>query len=171
MDDWGWHYKVSTGDSSVLSCHASGTAIDYNATRHPYGVSTRANFSEGQISEIHKILSEVEVIVWGGDWNTPDAMHFEINGNAAEVKVAADRIRNKSEEDDMAQHAEQLNRIESMLNNEVARSKKILAKLEGSRQREIVTNQQLREIRDSLDAESPIRRKLDRVIETLDSSE
>ncbi len=173
-DDWGWHYKVSTGDSSVLSCHSSGTAIDYNATRHPYGVSTRANFSEGQIAEIHKILFEVGCVVWGGDWNTPDAMHFEINGNAAEVKAAADRIRNKSEEDDMSQYLEQLNRIETVVNNSADREKKILEKLEGARERQIVTNRLLREtrtqieaLRDEFEPDSAVRRKLDRIIESM----
>ena len=103
MDDWGFSYRASTGDDNALSCHASGTAIDYNATRHPYNVSPRVNFSQAQIDEIHKILGEVGVVVWGGDWNTPDAMHFEISGTKAQVATAADRIRNMSEEDEMKQ--------------------------------------------------------------------
>lgn len=92
MDDWGYSYRASTGDSSALSCHASGTAIDYNATRHPYGV--HGTFTQTQIAEVHKILAEVDVVRWGNDWNLPDGMHFEINGSKAEVAAAADRIRN-----------------------------------------------------------------------------
>lgn len=169
MDDWGFSYRPSTGDSSRLSCHASGTAIDYNATRHPYNVSPYANFTQAQINEIHQILNEVGVVVWGGDWNTPDAMHFEINGSAAEVAAAADRIRKMSQEDEMAQYEGMLATIIEKLDASAAREKKIIEKLAGSREREIVTNRQLREIRDDLDADSPVRRKLDRLIETLDS--
>lgn len=115
-DDWGFHFKVSTGDPSKLSCHSSGTAIDYNATRHPYGVSTRANFSQEQIDEIHKILAEVGVVVWGGDWNHPDAMHFEIAGTKAQVAMAADRIRN-GDEDEMK--AEDWARLREIVREEV----------------------------------------------------
>lgn len=98
-DDWGYSYRLTTNDDS-LSCHASGTAIDYNATRHPFGVDASANFTPAQITEIRQIVNEAGVVVWGGDYrNTPDAMHFEISGTKAEVAAAATRLRNKGEED------------------------------------------------------------------------
>lgn len=94
MDDWGFSYRQTTNDNS-LSCHASGTAIDYNATRHPFDVPADRNFSAEQIAEIRRIVAEAGAVVWGGDYrNTPDAMHFEINGTRAEVAAAASRIRN-----------------------------------------------------------------------------
>jgi hypothetical protein len=98
MDDWGFAYRETTNDDS-LSCHASGTAIDYNSTRHPYGVPTLRNFTVAQVEEIRKIVDEAGVIRWGGEWNTPDAMHFEIMGNRAEVAVAAARIREMKEDE------------------------------------------------------------------------
>lgn len=114
-DDWGFSYRESTG-SDDLSCHASGTAIDYNATRHPYGVRASANFSPAQIAEIHRILDEVGVVVWGGDWNTPDAMHFEIHGTRAQVAAAAAQIRNR--EDDQMK-PEDWDRLRSIVRDEV----------------------------------------------------
>jgi hypothetical protein len=75
-----------------LSCHASGTAIDYNAPRHPNGQS--GTYKPAQVTEIRKILAEVGgVVKWGGDFHgTKDEMHFEIHGNAADVKAAAARL-------------------------------------------------------------------------------
>lgn len=109
MDDWGFNYRETTNADS-LSCHASGTAIDYNATRHPFNVPASRNFTTQQIATIHEIISDLP-IVWGGDYrNTPDAMHFEIMGSRAAVASAAARIRNNNntEKDwfDMATKAE-----------------------------------------------------------------
>jgi D-alanyl-D-alanine carboxypeptidase len=104
-DDWGFNFRPTTGSLLTLSCHASGTAIDYNATRHPYDVSPSRNFSTAQITEIHNIIRDLP-IVWGGDYRYhPDAMHFEIMGSRTAVKAAADRIRNINKKDgfDMAE--------------------------------------------------------------------
>lgn len=93
-DDWGYSYRYTTNDTT-LSCHSSGTAIDYNATRHPFGVSPYANFSQAQIDKIHAIIADLP-IVWGGDYRSDsnkDAMHYEIAGSAATVAAAAARIR------------------------------------------------------------------------------
>lgn len=103
MDDWGFNFRPTTNADS-LSCHASGTAIDYNATRHPFDVPASRNFSATQIATIHEIIADLP-IVWGGDYrNTPDAMHFEIMGSRAAVAAAAERIRNLDKKDwfDMA---------------------------------------------------------------------
>lgn len=92
-DEWGYNYKASANSPSKLSCHASGTAFDYNATRHPNG--RRGTWAWSQISEIRKIQNEVNgVVFWLGDAaRIPDEMHFEIRGTAAQVKAAADKIR------------------------------------------------------------------------------
>lgn len=92
-DDWGYSYRTNR-NANNLSCHASGTAIDYNATRHPNGVA--GTFSAAQVSEIRKILAEVNnVVKWGGDFSgTKDEMHFEIRGNDQVVAAAVHRIRN-----------------------------------------------------------------------------
>lgn len=90
---WGYSYRKNR-NANNLSCHASGTAIDYNAQRHPNGKS--GTYSAAQVAEIRKILAETGgVVKWGGDFHgTKDEMHFEIHGTPAEVKTAAARLRN-----------------------------------------------------------------------------
>ena len=88
QDDWGYYYRQTTNASS-LSCHASGTAFDYNATRHPYG--KRNTWTEAQVREIRRICAEVNNTV--RCLIDEDEMHFEICKNAAAVKVAAQKIR------------------------------------------------------------------------------
>jgi hypothetical protein len=110
MDDWGFSFRPSTGDPDALSCHASATAVDYNATRHPYGV--HGTWSPGQIREVHEILDEVDnVVAWGEDWNLPDGMHLEIKGNKAAVAAAADKIRNRDEDDMKAEDFQKIREI------------------------------------------------------------
>jgi hypothetical protein len=94
-DDWGWAVRPIEG-SSTYSNHASGTAIDLNATRHPMGVATAKNLTKAQIADVHARLKDrwKNVVRWGGDYTgRPDAMHFEINKDAAAVKGVADAIR------------------------------------------------------------------------------
>jgi hypothetical protein len=80
FDDWGWSPRQISG-SSEWSNHASGTAIDLNAAKHPQGVSTSHTFSAGERDKIHQRLRLYQdCIKWGGDYQTtPDAMHYEID--------------------------------------------------------------------------------------------
>jgi len=89
-DDRGWAARNVRG-SSFISNHASGTAIDLNATQHPMGVATSKTFSKAEIDEIHKRLKLYEgCIRWGGDYkNRPDGMHFELNKGMAAVEKRA----------------------------------------------------------------------------------
>lgn len=89
---WGHHYRTVTGGGAV-SNHGSGTAVDINAPRHPYGA--RGTFGGAQRAAIHSILDEVSNVVrWGGDYtSTPDEMHFEINAGVAAVTTVANRLR------------------------------------------------------------------------------
>lgn len=90
-DEWGYNYRANVNNPSSLSCHASGTAIDYNATRHPNG--KRGTFSAAQVRSIRQILAEIGVIRWGGDFSgTPDEMHFEINASPSKVAAAAQKL-------------------------------------------------------------------------------
>jgi peptidoglycan hydrolase-like protein with peptidoglycan-binding domain len=85
---WGYNYRPNR-NANNLSCHASATAIDCNAPRHPNG--KRGTFRPAQVKAIRAILAECSGVVrWGGDFHgTPDEMHFEINANAAAVHKAA----------------------------------------------------------------------------------
>jgi hypothetical protein len=90
---WGWAYRAIRGKTSGFSNHASGTAIDLNAPKHPIG--KRNTFTSAQQSKIRAIIRLYDgVIRWGGDYKgRPDDMHFEINASAAAVKRVADKIR------------------------------------------------------------------------------
>lgn len=90
-DDWGYANKL-VYDSDKISCHASGTAIDLNATRHPIG--RRGTFSAPQLKNLEKILKRYSgVIVWGGVWDRADDMHFEISGSPEKVKNAVAKLK------------------------------------------------------------------------------
>lgn len=84
---WGWNYRPIRGGKS-LSNHASATALDINAPRHPIGKS--GTFSSSQVRQIRAILKTCEGTVrWGGDYtNRPDEMHFEINRRPGDPAIA-----------------------------------------------------------------------------------
>ncbi len=75
-DDWGYAFRMVKGSKDKISNHASGTAIDLNATRHPMGkVGT---FPAEKVPMI-RALAKKYGLKWGGDYrNRKDEMHFEI---------------------------------------------------------------------------------------------
>lgn len=79
-DEWGYAYRPVRGSTS-WSCHASGTAVDLNATRHPMGRAASATFTPAQIRAIrHRLAFYGGKITWGGNWTTrPDSMHFQLS--------------------------------------------------------------------------------------------
>ena len=84
LDDWSWADRNVRGSTTVISNHASATALDLNAEKHPRGV--RDTFTADQVARLRKILRAFPVIRWGGDFHTTvDDMHFEINASHAEV--------------------------------------------------------------------------------------
>jgi hypothetical protein len=94
-DDWGFNYRPNANNPNQLSCHASGTAIDLDATEHPNKVATSRTFTPKQIAEVHEILNECSrAIRWGGDYTqTADAMHFEVIVGSAVLAAAARKIK------------------------------------------------------------------------------
>lgn len=94
LDDWGWADRPIRGGTTI-SNHASATAIDLNATRHP--LSAVGTFRADQRTQLRAILVEAGgVIRWGGDYSgRKDEMHFEINRDLSAVKAALARINGK----------------------------------------------------------------------------
>ncbi len=88
---WGYAYREIEGSSS-LSNHASGTAIDLNAPRHPMGKA--GTFTAAQVAAIRMILAFLEGVVrWGGDYSgRKDEMHFEIHADADAVARIARKV-------------------------------------------------------------------------------
>ena len=87
--DWGYEYRENVNNPGSMSCHASATAIDYNAPNHPNG--SRGTFSNEQVATIYDILAEVGgAVQWGGDYTgTVDEMHFEIIVDAGYLSQVA----------------------------------------------------------------------------------
>lgn len=91
-DCHGFNRRKISG-SNDWSNHASGTAIDLNATKHSYGrVGT---FNSSQLVALREVLSNYDdVIKWGGDYRyTKDEMHFEIDRPFVEVQLVGQRLR------------------------------------------------------------------------------
>lgn len=80
-DDHGYGARyIGGGSSGVPSNHWSATAIDLNARRHPQNVPTLETFTLNQARRIRtKCAEKYPGVVWGGDWNAVDAMHFEFD--------------------------------------------------------------------------------------------
>lgn len=78
-DEWGWAFRPIRGQSSGFSNHASGTAVDLDATAHPLGVPILRTFKPWQIAKIRWGVRRFRrALRWGGEWSRPDGMHVEI---------------------------------------------------------------------------------------------
>lgn len=90
------HSERKISGTNEWSNHASGTAVDLNSARHPYGAE--GTFSAAEESEIYKLLDNFDdVIRWGGTYRySKDEMHFEIARPYAEVKLLAAVFRRKN---------------------------------------------------------------------------
>lgn len=84
---WGWADRLVRGSTRV-SNHASGTAMDLNAPKHPLG--KRGTFTAVQERRIRAIVAKAAVVTWGGDYRArADEMHFEISDGATRAQVRA----------------------------------------------------------------------------------
>jgi D-alanyl-D-alanine carboxypeptidase len=89
FDDWAYAYRDVRGSDSDLSNHASGTAIDLNATKHP--LHAENTFTKQQAAKIRELCKKYG-LRWGGDYSKrKDEMHFEIIETPDEVN---ERIKN-----------------------------------------------------------------------------
>jgi hypothetical protein len=89
LDDWGYAERPIRGGVE-LSNHASGTAIDLNATKWPLSSDPSVNLNSGQIMRVRQIVAAAGGVVrWGGDYTgRKDPMHFEINDGRTEADCA-----------------------------------------------------------------------------------
>lgn len=90
LDDWGYAYRPSR-TSSAWSNHASGTAIDLNASKE--GSRNPANrqwFARlGRIDQVKRIKKIYPIVNWGGDWSDRyyDPMHWELKAGTTHADV------------------------------------------------------------------------------------
>ena len=95
---WGYAAR-NVRNSTSVSNHASGTAVDFNAPRHPLG--KRGTFSSSQVRAIRSILQRlkdmaggVTVLRWGGDYkNRADEMHWEVVASSGVIAKVARAIK------------------------------------------------------------------------------
>ena len=64
-------------EQNSVSRHAWGIAVDINAQDNPYGAPSQ------QDPRLVEVMAD-HGFIWGGDWPTPDAMHFELTGRGGE---------------------------------------------------------------------------------------
>ena len=95
LDDWSYNYRAVRG-SGALSNHASGTAVDLNATKHPFRTSASQNMTPDQIAASRRLVADfAPVIRW---IEGSDPMHWEINyasrgGTVGNVEALARRLK------------------------------------------------------------------------------
>ena len=87
------HALRQISGSNDWSNHASGTALDLNASQHPQGkTGTFAPMEQAALDLLVKQYDEV--VRWGGTFRTTkDEMHFEIDKDYADVRRLAKVLR------------------------------------------------------------------------------
>jgi hypothetical protein len=90
LDDWGYCFRNTRGSIDKLSNHASGTAIDLNATKHPLGHA--GTFTPMQTVLIEALCKKYG-LTWGEKWKRPDGMHFEISLNPAKCAELIEKLK------------------------------------------------------------------------------
>jgi hypothetical protein len=93
-DDWGYNRRMIRGSVATWSNHASGTALDLNATVHALGV--RNTFSERDYALIRARLRGryAQTIAWGAEWRSrADEMHYEIAVGESDVAALVHHLR------------------------------------------------------------------------------
>lgn len=92
-DEWGNAYRAVRGAVSGLSNHASGTAIDLNATQHPLGVRGTLGAAWRYALIRARLLIYRGAIAWGGDYRyRADEMHYEIAAGPRRCGRVAGRL-------------------------------------------------------------------------------
>lgn len=72
---WGWSATNDVANSN----HLSGTAVDVNAPKYPWGVSAVHRMSPAKIAKIEEGLRLFEKSVfWGEEWSRKDPMHYQM---------------------------------------------------------------------------------------------
>ena len=90
LDDWGYAYRPVRGQTTGLSNHASGTAIDINAAKHPLG--KEGTFAEAKVPVLQAQVKKYG-LRWGGNYKARvDEMHFEVIETPANVKLRMKKL-------------------------------------------------------------------------------
>lgn len=75
LGEGGYSYRTVKG-STNLSKHAYGQALDINPRQNPWSNTFQTDLPPG----VNKMAQE-SGLFWGGNWNKPDTMHFQVDKN------------------------------------------------------------------------------------------
>ena len=74
--DGAYSGRLIRGSTNRLSGHACGTAFDINAAFNPFGKTPTPKGEPGSVIELVGVF-ENHGFIWGGNYRSPDATHFE----------------------------------------------------------------------------------------------
>lgn len=85
---WGWSATNDVGNSN----HLSGTAVDVNAPKYPWGLRTMPAARIAKIREGLRLFAGT--VFWGADWGRADEMHYQIGFPEGDARLAnfADKL-------------------------------------------------------------------------------
>lgn len=89
---WGWSATNDVANSN----HLSGTAVDINAPKYPWGMDAGANMSGEKMAKIRYGLKLFEgSVFWGQDWSRKDPMHYQMAWREGDARneAFADKLR------------------------------------------------------------------------------
>jgi hypothetical protein len=95
LDDWGFAYRPIRGQTTGLSNHSSGTAIDLNSKIHILG--KRNTFTAAQREVLDGLCKKYKLRGGYTYKNRPDDMHFEINCSQSEAAALIKELGLKEE--------------------------------------------------------------------------
>ncbi len=93
-----WSYNCrKIANSNKASLHSYGVAIDIDSRENP---QSSGDPYSGKIQKVHvdavmeiRNMSGRRVWKWGGDWSTPDRMHFQLDQGPAAVIIDPSTVR------------------------------------------------------------------------------
>jgi hypothetical protein len=92
-DEWGYAFRPIRGSDTTYSNHASGTAIDVDATQWPLGTTNMPRLKKIKIRARLKLYRGA--IRWGGNYaGRKDEMHFEIDKSLSACERVAMKLMN-----------------------------------------------------------------------------
>lgn len=83
LDDWGYN-KRYIGGTKIWSNHAFGLAIDINSLTNGYR-------TKGDMPKEVILRAKRSGFRWGGDFSTPDPMHFEVIWTPTKIRAQFDK--------------------------------------------------------------------------------
>lgn len=80
---WGWSATNDVANSN----HLSGTALDINAPKYPWGARV---MPADRIAKVRRGLALFEgTIFWGADWSRADEMHYQLGYREGDPRIGA----------------------------------------------------------------------------------